>query len=96
MSVSPANLGPVWVLQNSGNAFDIMSSIHEGDFTLLFMESHDVSLNSAINPGQNMLHLVRTRNPGISQLMDTQEKRLLNAQSLQDFPLRPEQCSPTK
>ena len=36
------------------------------------------------------------REPGILQPMDTQEKRLLNVQSMQGFPLRPEHCSPTK
>ena len=37
-----------------------------------------------------------TREPGILQPMDTQEKILLNVQSMHGFPLRPEHCSPTK
>ena len=43
----------VWVLQNRSYVFDIMSNLHEGDFTLHFItKSHTVFLHFAITSGQ--------------------------------------------
>ena len=50
--VSSVNLVAARVLDTHNAAFDVMSSLHEGDFTLLFFESHNEFLHFAINPGR--------------------------------------------
>ena len=47
------NHGAVWVLQNRSHVFDVMSFLHEGDFTLHFItESHIVFSHFAISSSQ--------------------------------------------
>ena len=41
--------------KHNGNAFDIVSLIHEDDFTLLFIDWHNVFLRMTVEPEQDTL-----------------------------------------